>query len=187
MHRRAGRYANHLRACTVELLGRREARGFILKREALKTAGNACLWFGLREPGGRLLSVIGFGVGPHAAGAVTLERGATRRRAPRNSASFLIAAALRYGRRHLNWRVIKAFSDPRFGERGLVYKAVGFKACPPSKHGTPWRYALVEADGRIFSDRAIFRKYGSHARARAVGAQIVKLPPRQAWQWGIGR
>jgi hypothetical protein len=64
-------------------------------------------------------------------GDVVLERGWTRRRAPRNAASYLISPALRWGARHLGWRTVKAFSDPRFGERGLVYKAVGFK---PFRH-----------------------------------------------------
>jgi hypothetical protein len=27
---------------------------------------------------------------------------------------------LRFGRRQLGWRTVKAYSDPRFGERGLV-------------------------------------------------------------------
>jgi hypothetical protein len=41
---------------------------------------------------GRVLSLVGFGHGPHAAGADTvLERGFTRRRAPPNSASYLLA------------------------------------------------------------------------------------------------
>ena len=106
-------------------------RTFILRHEALGTTGNVRLWFGLRHPRGHLLSVVGFGHGPHAAGGdIVLERGATRRRAPHNAASYLISRALRFGRRHLGWQQIKAFSDPRFGEAGLVYKAVGFRAMP---------------------------------------------------------
>jgi hypothetical protein len=187
MHRRAGSYAARLRACTVELLRKREARAFILRHEALGTCGNVRLWFGLRGQRGRLLSVVGFGHGPHAAGAcVTLERGYTRRRAPHNAASYLISRALRYGRRHLGWQVVKAYSDPRFGEAGLVYKAVGFRQCPPSKHRTPWRYALVE-HGRTYSDRQIYRRHQSHAAARAAGAVIVRLPPRQAWCLALRR
>jgi hypothetical protein len=178
---RSARYAGRLRACTVELLGRREAGTFILRHEPLGTCGNARTWFGLRDPRGHLLSVVGFGHGPHSSGGVVLERGATRRRAPHNAASYLISRALRYGRRHLNWRQIKAYSDPSFNEAGLVYKAVGFRPCPPSKHRTPWRYGLDDGN-RVLSDRAIYRKHGSHAAARAVGATIVRLPPRQAWQ-----
>jgi hypothetical protein len=187
MHHRAARYSRQLRSCAVELLAGREARTFILRHERLGTCGNARLYFGLRDPRGRLLSVVGFGHGPHSAGGcIVLERGATRRRAPHNSASFLIARALRYGRRHLAWETVKAFSDPRFGEAGLVYRAVGFRPCPPSKHKTPWRYALVE-HGRTYSDRQIYRRHQSHAAARAGGASIVKLPPRQAWQWSAPR
>jgi hypothetical protein len=140
------------------------------------------LWFGLRAPDGRLLSLVGFGHGPHAAGGdMVLERGVTRRRAPHNAASFLIARALRFGRRQLGWRTVKAYSDPRFGERGLVHKAAGFERCPPSKHG-PTRYALRDGS-RLLSDRAIYRRYRSHAAARAAGAAIVRVPERVAWQW----
>ena len=112
---------------------------------------------------------------------MVLERGYTRRRAPHNSASFLIARALRYGRRHLGWQQVKAYSDPRFGEAGLVYKAVGFRQCS-SKHKTPWRYALVE-NGRVWSDRQIYRRFKSMPAARAAGAMIVRVPARVSWQW----
>jgi hypothetical protein len=111
-----------------------------------------------------------------------LERGATRRRAPHNAVSYLIARALRYGVRHLGWQTVKAYSDARFGETGLVYKAAGFKPCPPSKHGDKCRYALVVGE-RLLSDRAIYRRYSSHAAARAVGAQLIRVPARQAWEW----
>jgi hypothetical protein len=180
---RAGHYARRLRACTVESIGRREGRAFIFQHELLGTVGNAVIFFGLRDPTGKLWSVVGFGHGPHAAGAdIVLERGATRRRAPHNAASFLISRALAYGRRHLGWRTVKAFSDPRFGEAGIVYRAVGFAACPPSKHGNAFRYALVDGR-RTLSDRAIYRRHGSHAGARAAGAAIVRMLARIAWEW----
>ena len=47
---RAGHYARRLRACSVEWIGRREARDFLLRHELLGTTGNACLYFGLRDP-----------------------------------------------------------------------------------------------------------------------------------------
>ena len=136
------------------------------------------MFFGLRDPTGRLLSLVGFGHGPHGAATITLERGYTRRRAPHNAASFLISRALKLG----GWQTVRAYSDPRFGEAGKVYRAVGFKPCPPSRHGRGGRYALHEG-GRLLSDRAIYRRHGSHAAARAAGAVIVKLPPRFAWEW----
>jgi hypothetical protein len=180
---RAGRYAQRLRACTVELMDRREARAFIVRYELLGTAGNCALWFGLRDPSGRVLSIVGFGHGAHASGGcVVLERGYTKRRAPHNAASYLIARALRYGTRQLGWRSVRAYSDPRFGERGLVYAAVGFKLCPPSRHGDKHRYALVLGD-KVLSDRAIYRRFGSHDAARAAGASISRLPARVAWEW----
>jgi hypothetical protein len=85
----------------------------------------------------------------HAAGSgcdAVLERGWTSVRAPRNSGSHLIGRALRYGRRYLGWKTVKAYSDPRFGEQGLLYKAAGFK---PIKTGHPnnFRWGLLEATG----------------------------------------
>jgi hypothetical protein len=163
----------------VAPVDRREARAFLLRYELLGTSGNCRLYFGLRDPAGHLLSLVGFGHGPHAAGGcIVLERGYTRRRAPHNAASYLIARALKMGR----WRTVKAYSDPRFGEAGKVYRAAGFTACPPSKHGSGHRYALREG-GRLLSDRAIYRRYGSHAAARAAGKEIIRVPARQAWLW----
>jgi hypothetical protein len=151
----------------------------ILRHELLGTC--ARLFFGLRDPAGTLLSIVGFGTGAHAAGGdAVLERGYTRRSAPRNSASYLISRALRMGRRFLGWRTVKAYSDPAFGEQGLVYRASGFRQAAPTTHG-PIRYALVDG-GRTLSDRAIYRRYGSHAAARASGAEIVRVPSRIAWE-----
>ena len=98
-----------------------------------------------------------------------------------NAASFLIARPLRYERRHFGWPVVKAYSDPRFGEAGLVYRAVGFKACPPSKHGNKFRYGLASR-GKVLSDRQLYRRFGSMPAARAAGAEIIRLPARTAWQ-----
>jgi hypothetical protein len=176
---RSRQYAQRLRSCTVGLVGRGKARALIRRHELLGTCGNAALWFGLRGPDDRILSLVGFGHGANASGAdadIVLERGYTRRRAPHNAASYLISRALRWGVRHLGWRRIKAYSDPRLGERGLVYKAAGFRACPPSKHGKS-RYALVE-NGRLWSDRAIYRRHGTHAAARANCGTIIRVPER---------
>jgi hypothetical protein len=171
-----------LRDCRVGPISRSEAAPFIKRYEHLGTTGNARIFFGLRCPAGRLIGALGFGHGAHASGGVVLERGACLPGTPRNAASFLIGRALRYGRRALGWSSVKAYSDPHFGEEGLVYKAAGFRQCPPSKHGNAFRYALVVA-GRVLSDRAIYRRFGSHGAARAAGAAIVRLPARIAWQW----
>ena len=179
--------AVELRACRVEPIERAEAAPFIKAHEHLGTVGNARIFFGLRCPAGRLLGVVGFGHGAHAAhrGAdVVLERGACLPGAPRNAASYLIGRALRHGRRVLDWGRVLAYSDPRFGEEGLVYRAAGFTRCPPSKHGNRFRYALIVA-GRVLSDRAIYRRFGSHAAARAAGAALVRVPARIAWQWCV--
>ncbi len=173
-----------LRQCRVEPISSRVGGPFIKAHEHLGTVGGCRWYFGLRCPGGRLLGVVGFGRGAHAGGRgadAVLERGACLPGAPRNAASFLIGRALRYGRRVLGWATIRAYSDPRFGEEGLVYRAAGFVRCAPSRHGWGWRYALVTA-GRVLSDRAIYRRFGSHAAARAAGAAIVRLPARIAWE-----
>jgi hypothetical protein len=174
-----------LRDCRIELIGRVEAMCFIVPNEKLGTMGNSVLFFGLRAPSDRLLSVVGFGHGAHAAGTaadIVLERGWTSPQAPRNSGSYLIARALRYGRRFLGWRVVRAYSDERFGEAGILYKAAGFRLAPPSKHPNRFRWGLVQGR-RTFSDRAIYRKHGSLGAARAAGARLVQLPLRMAWEW----
>jgi hypothetical protein len=58
---RSRAHAQRLRACTVELVGRREAVAVIVRYEHLGTMGNATLFFGLRSPAGILLSLVGFG------------------------------------------------------------------------------------------------------------------------------
>jgi hypothetical protein len=174
-----------LRHCLVEPISRSEAAPFIRRYEHLGTLGLARIFFGLRAPGGRLLGVVGFGHGPHSAGRcadAVLERGACLPGTPRNAASHLIGRALRYCRRVLGWSHVRAYSDPRFGEEGLVYRAAGFRELPLSGHRKGFRYGLVWA-GRVLSDRAIYRHHGSHAAARAAGAAIVRLPARIAWQW----
>jgi hypothetical protein len=82
----------------------------------------------------------------------------------------------------LGWGTVKAYSDPRFCEEGLVYRGAGFKQCPPSRHRDRSRYALI-VGGRVLSDRAIYRQFGSHAAARGAGAVLVRVPARQAWRW----
>jgi hypothetical protein len=174
-----------LRDCSVEPISRREAAPFIKRYEHLGTVGMARIFFGLRAPGGRLLGVCGFGHGAHAAGRnadAVLERGACLPGTPRNAASYLIGRALRYCRRVLGWSTVKAYSDERFGEAGLVYKAAGFRELRPSRHGKAFRYGLVWA-GKVLSDRGIYRRFGSHAAARLAGAAIVRLPARVAWGW----
>jgi hypothetical protein len=127
-HHRTGRYAQKLRACRVELIGRVEAVSVIVRYEKLGTVGNATIFFGLRTPGDRFIGVVGFGHGAHAARVgcdAVLERGWTHRSAPRNSGSHLIARALRYGRRYLGWRVAKAYSDQGSMNRGCFIGRAG--------------------------------------------------------------
>jgi hypothetical protein len=124
----------HQSSCgPAEPISRSEAAPFIRQHEHLGTVRHARIFFGLRAPGGRLLGVVGFGHGAHAAGRgadAVLERGACVPGAPRNAASFLIGRALRYCRRVLGWSNVRAYSDPRFGEEGLVYRAAGFRRVP---------------------------------------------------------
>ena len=169
-----------LRACRVEPITRAEAARIILPREHLGTLGRARVFYGLRIPDGRLIGAVGFGPGAHASGGdVVLERGTCLPGAPRNAGSFLIGRAIRHGSRAHGWGHVRAYSDERFGEEGLAYRAAGFTPCPPSRHGKAFRYGLV-AGGRVLSDRAIARRFGSYGAARAAGAAIVRLPARVA-------
>jgi hypothetical protein len=54
-----------------------------------------------------------------------------------------------------------------------------------ARHGKRFRYALAEGE-RIMSDRAIYRRRGSHAAALAAGAELVRLPARIAWECRCG-
>jgi hypothetical protein len=175
-----------LKACTVEPIGPREATDLIMRFEPLRSMGRCSVFFGLRAPDGRLLGAVGFSnQGPHAAtradGTVNLGRGFCLPEAGANAGSFLIGRAIRWGRRWLGWRRVIAFSDPRFGERGGVYRGAGFVPSAPSKHGKAFRYGLIE-NGRVLSDRAIQRKFGSHKAAREADAIIVTIPARVRWE-----
>jgi hypothetical protein len=177
--------AARLRRCSVEIIPRSEAVTLIRRYERLGSVGSCSTFVGLRDSAGSLLACVGFGNGPHSGGRgvdAVLERGFTRRRAPRNSGSYLIGAALRFCRRTYGWGSVRSYTDPGLNERGIVLKAAGFTPCPPSRHGSPYRYALA-VGGRLFSDRQIYRRHGSHAAARRAGAQIIKFPARVAWLW----
>jgi hypothetical protein len=153
----------------------------MIKRfEWLGTIGRARLFYGLHGPDGELLGVVGFGHGAHDAGrcgALVLERGFTMLHAPPNAATHLIGRALR-ALRQVGWRRFKAYSDPAAGETGAIYRAVGFR--PHASTRWPWRYALIVGSKKL-SDRAIYRRFGGHAAARAAGATIAKVPARLAW------
>jgi hypothetical protein len=99
------------------------ARATIKRFEWLGTVGRARLWFGLHDPAGELLGVVGFGHGAHDAGrcgALVLERGCTLPHAPPNAGSYLIGRALR-ALRQAGWQRFKAYSDPVAGEtRGAL-------------------------------------------------------------------
>jgi hypothetical protein len=56
----------------------------------------------------------------------------------------------------------------------------------PLKHGNAFRYALIDGK-RVLSDRAIRRRHGSHAAARAAGATTARVPARIAWLWVFDR
>jgi hypothetical protein len=86
------------------------------------------------------------------------------------------------GARQAGWRRFKAYADVAAGETGAIYRAAGFQPCGPTKHGTwRWRYALM-IGGKLWSDRAIYRRCGNHAAARAAGAMIIKVPARVAYE-----
>jgi hypothetical protein len=171
-----------LRGCIVGPINRAVARAMIKRFEWLGTIGRARLFYGLHGPDGELLGVVGFGHGAHDAGrcgALVLERGFTMLHAPPNAATHLIGRALR-ALRQAGWRRFKAYADAAAGETGAIYRAAGFRPCASTRW--PWRYALI-VGGKMLSDRAIYRRFGGHAAARAAGAAIVKVPTRIAWEW----
>ena len=131
--------AARLRRCSVEIIPRSEAVTLI-RRYGLGSVGSCSTFVGLRDPAGSLLACVGFGNGPHSGGRgvdAVLERGFTRRRAPRNSGSYLIGAALRFCRRTYGWGSVRSYTDPGLNERGIVLKAAGFTRCPPSRAWQP--------------------------------------------------
>jgi hypothetical protein len=79
----------------------------------------------------------------------------------------------------MGWRQFKAFADPADGEAGAIYRALGWRPLAPT-HGKRWCHALIDA-GRVMSDRAIYRRHGSHEAARASGALIVRRLARVGW------
>ena len=125
-----------LQGCSVGPVDPGEARTLIRSHEWLRTTSRARIYFGLRDPVGDVLAVVGFGHGPHAAGqggALVLESDA-----PANAGTFLIGRALRLLRK-LGWRRFKAYSDPAAGETGVIYRALAWRPAS-SRHGKPWRY-----------------------------------------------
>jgi hypothetical protein len=176
-HHRAGRYAQQLRACRVELIGRVEASSIIIEHEHLGTLGNSELFFGCARRMTACSGVIGFGNGAHAAGAAcdaVLEQGWTSARAPRNSESHLIGRVLRYGRRYLGWKTVRAFSDPRFAEEGQLYRAVGFRQIR-TRHPNRFRWGMIrrscaQRSRDLPTPRWPRRRAGRRCEARSVAA-----------------
>jgi hypothetical protein len=79
-------------------------------------------------------------------------------------------------------RKVTAYSDTNFGEQGLVYKAIGF--LPRASSPGAIRYG-VRVRGRLLSDRSLRRLYGTRARAREAGVEVVRLPARMAWEMSL--
>ena len=158
-----------------------DLRGALIRRhELLGTIGNCSIWFGLRDPGGKLWSLVGFGHGPHAAGGNAVpERGYTRRRAPANAASYLISRALRLG----GWSHVKAYSDPRFGEQAWSMRQPASSAARRRgmaiRADTPWsRAGVCSATARSTGATVRMPRRGRPATLIRVPAAWHGAPPR---------
>lgn len=118
---------------SVETITREDARPLIQEYEWLGTVGRATFFVGLLSPARELHGVACFGHGPAGdirsligAPALCLERGACVHYAPRNAASFLIAAACKVAYRTLGVPLFFAYGDPMAGEYGAVYQAANW-------------------------------------------------------------
>ncbi|MFH5772710.1 hypothetical protein ACHFJ0_00585 [Paracoccus sp. NGMCC 1.201697] len=158
--------------------------------EWLGDAGLADRFFAALDPAGSMVAVVGFTMKRHrlSDGGLTacLIRGCTTPGAHQHAASWLISRACRALRRD-GVRKIIAYSDVLAGERGVIYRAAGFKLAemkaktrfrvrPP---GIRWHQ-----HGLCYSDRWL--RHGgrnwSHATARANGFKVERIPQRQRWE-----
>lgn len=184
----------NLSGCRVEKITSEQAKQVILKYEWLGTMGRAVACYGLRTADGELLGVAVFGW-PSAVEsrdicgrknreiAVCLERGACVHFAPPNSASFLIANAVKQAARDHGWRIFYAYADPEAGEIGTVYQACNWLYIGQGVGRTPGR--LREdwqlPDGRILSSRSLRHRKMKRPDAIAAGWVPIYRHPKHKY------
>ena len=174
--------AARLRRCSVEIIPRSEAVTLIRRYERLGSVGSCSTFVGLRDPAGSLLACVGFGNGPHSGGRgvdAVLERGFTRRRAPRNSGSYLIGAALRFCRRTYGWGSVRSYTDPgaqraRHRSQSGWLHALPAVQCMAARTATPWRLVVG-----CSVDRQIYRGTGAMPPRAALALRSSRS--RQGW------
>lgn len=80
-------------------------------------------------------------------GVLALSRLVCTPSAPRNSASFLLAASMRMIDRS-RWPTLVTYADTRFGHTGAIYKATGWHCDGPVPAGDVWVNEAGEQRGR---------------------------------------
>ena len=151
-----------LRGGTVKPITYQEAASIILKYEYLGTmAAGTRFSYGLYSSDSELLGAVCFSLNaspearwickPRATikRTICLARGACVPHAPKNAASFLVRHACRLLHQEHGYSVFFAYSDPEAGERGTIYRAVGWK-CLGAGLGRTTRYhtSVVAPDGK---------------------------------------
>lgn len=81
--------------------------------------------------------------GDHWHGVLACSRLVVRPDAPRNAASYLLAASMRLVDR-ARWPILLTYADTAQGHDGAIYRATGWECLGPVKGGDVW----LDADGR---------------------------------------
>lgn len=184
----------NLDGCRVERISSDQAKEVILKYEWLGTMGRAVACYGLLAADDDLIGVAVFGW-PSAVEsrdicgrdnrelAVCLERGACVHYAPSNSASFLIANAVKLAARDHGWQIFYAYADPEAGEYGTVYQACNWLYIGQGVGRTPgrlredWRLP----DGKVLSSRSLRHRGMKRPDAIAAGWTPIYRHPKHKY------
>jgi hypothetical protein len=133
---------------------------------------------------------------------ICLERGASRRHAPDNTAHKAITDSIEQASAKYGWTVFVAYADPYADESGQVYKADSrwhYLGRNVGRGGGRWRYSTLPPGtwrevepGVVTSDRApgqskLFRGKGlNFAQAKAEGWCIVKVETKHVFVRFVG-
>lgn len=133
---------------------------------------------------------------PHT---ICLTRGACVPHAPKNAASFLVRHACRMVHKEHGYSVFFAYSDPEAGERGAIYKAVGWKCLGAGigRSGARFHTSVVAPDGTLVQSYSIARtakRLGWTPEAgatmmdflRGQGYTAKRTPDKIKWVWFEG-
>jgi hypothetical protein len=196
-----------LRGSTVRPITYSEAASIILKYEWLHTmAAGTRYSYGLHSSDGELLGAVCFSLNaspqarwickPRATikRTICLARGACVPHAPKNAASFLVRHACRLMHEQHGYKVFFAYSDPEAGERGIIYRAVGWK-CLGAGLGRTTRYhtSAVAPDGKVTQSYNVYKlaarlgwtpaKGTKRGYLESLGYTMRRTPDKIKWVW----